>query len=123
MLSSVPVAIVVGTVLGFLSGLGVGGGSILILWLTLVQNVPSETARLLNLLFFLPAALISILFRLKQQRFSPKNVLPAILSGCLTALLFSHLAARWDTGRMKKLFGLLLLVIGIQELRYGRKQP
>lgn len=123
MLSSVPVAIVVGTVLGFLSGLGVGGGSILILWLTLVQKIPSETARLLNLLFFLPAALISVLFRWEQQRISPKKVLPAMLSGCLTALLFSSLAVQWDTGWMKKLFGLLLLVIGVQELRYGRKHP
>lgn len=123
MLNSVPVTIVVGTALGFLSGLGVGGGSILILWLTLVQKVPSETARLVNLLFFLPAALISILFRWKQQCISPKKVIPAMLSGCLTALLFSNLAVQWDTGWMKKLFGLLLLVIGVQELRYGRKHP
>ena len=36
MLESLPVALIVGTLLGFLTGLGVGGGSLLILWLTLV---------------------------------------------------------------------------------------
>ena len=34
MLESLPVIIIVGTVLGFLSGLGIGGGSLLIIWLT-----------------------------------------------------------------------------------------
>ena len=47
----------VSTLLGFLTGLGIGGGSLLILWLTLVENQGIETARGINLLFFLPAAL------------------------------------------------------------------
>ena len=40
LLESLPVALIVGTVLGFLTGLGVGGGSLLILWLTLVLEMP-----------------------------------------------------------------------------------
>ena len=36
MLGSLPFSVLVGTVLGFLSALGIGGGSLLILWLTLV---------------------------------------------------------------------------------------
>ena len=56
----------VGAILGFLSGLGIGGGSLLILWLTLVQKVDPTIARGVNLLFFLPCALVAALLRWKQ---------------------------------------------------------
>ena len=59
LLGSLPVALIVGTVLGFLTGLGVGGGSLLILWLTLVLEMPQTAARGINLLFFLPSAMIA----------------------------------------------------------------
>ena len=45
MLESLPVALIVGTLLGFLTGLGVGGGSLLILWLTLVLEMSQTAAR------------------------------------------------------------------------------
>lgn len=54
LLESLPVALIVGTVLGFLTGLGVGGGSLLILWLTLALEMPQTAARGINLLFFCP---------------------------------------------------------------------
>lgn len=125
MLNTFPVAILVGTVLGFISGLGVGGGSLLILWLTLVLNVEASTARMMNLLFFLPAAVLSCLFRWKKSRLSLKKLLPAVIAGCLSAVAFSHIGQEMDIGRMKKLFGVLLLVTGIRELLYrpeNRKQ-
>ena len=39
MLESLPVTLIIGTLLGFLSGLGVGGGSLLILWLTVILQI------------------------------------------------------------------------------------
>ena len=122
MLNTFPVAILVGTVLGFLSGLGVGGGSLLIIWLTLVLEVEATTARMMNLLFFLPAAAISCLFRWKQGHLSIKKLLPAVVAGCLSAVVFSHIGQEMDIDRMKKLFGVLLLVTGIRELLYRPKQ-
>lgn len=47
------------TLLGYLSGLGVGGGGLLMLWLTQWQALPYPTARTVNLLFFLPSSLIA----------------------------------------------------------------
>ena len=52
MLESYPFTILLGIILGFLSGLGTGGGSLLILWLTLVMELDPQTARAVNLLFF-----------------------------------------------------------------------
>lgn len=121
MLNSFPFSLLVGTLLGFLSGLGVGGGSILILWLTLVVKTEPETARILNLMFFLPAATVSCLVRWKRGRISLRNVFPAILSGCCTAALFSCWRTQMDTLWLRKLFGILLLAIGLRELFYSRK--
>ena len=122
MLTSFPVSVAIGTVLGFLSGLGTGGGSLLILWLTLVIGTPQAEARAMNLLFFLPAALVACLFRWKQGRLDFRKVLPAILSGSAAAALCTFLSAHWDTAILKKLFGILLLFTGIRELLYKPKK-
>lgn len=121
MLSSFPIALAVGTVLGFLTGLGIGGGSLLILWLTMALNLPQETARTINLLFFLPSALLASLFRAKQGTLVVRKILPAILSGCVAAVLFSFLGSSLDTRLLRKAFGVLLLVTGLRELLYRPK--
>lgn len=122
MLESIPVSLAVGTVLGFLSGIGVGGGSLLILWLTLVLNMPSPAARGINLAFFLPAAILSSLFRWKQGAIKPNLVIPGAISGCVAAALFTWLGLHMDVGLLKKGFGVLLLVTGVWELLYRPKR-
>ena len=121
LLESLPVALIVGTVLGFLTGLGVGGGSLLILWLTLVLEMPQTAARGINLLFFLPSAMIACYLRWKQGAVTLRKVLPAILTGCAAAAVFSFISTRMDLDILKKLFGVLLLATGIRELCYRPK--
>ena len=121
MLESLPVALIVGTVLGFLTGLGVGGGSLLILWLTLVLEMSQTAARGINLLFFLPSAAISCYLRWKQGSVTLKKILPAIFAGCAAAAVFSLISTRIDLEILKKLFGVLLLATGIRELCYRTK--
>lgn len=122
MLDSFPVALVVGTALGFLSGIGVGGGSLLILWLTLVLEMEHPQARTVNLLFFLPSALIASFFRWKQGALNIKKILPAILAGCFAAGFCSWISTLFDTELLKKLFGGLLFITGIRELTFGTKK-
>ena len=122
MLESLPVILIVGTVLGFLAGIGVGGGSLLILWLTLVLGIPHPQARVVNLLFFLPCALISSLFRWKQGKLDMQGVIPAVIAGCLAAGIGSFFSARLDMEILKKLFGGLLILTGIRELLYKPKK-
>lgn len=121
MLESLPVALIVGTLLGFLTGLGVGGGSLLILWLTLVLEMSQTAARGINLLFFLPSAAISCYLRWKQGTVTLKKILPAIFAGCAAAAVFSLISTRMDLEILRKLFGVLLLATGIRELCYRPK--
>ena len=122
MLESLPFTILVGTVLGFLSGLGTGGGSLLILWLTLAVSMQQAEARVINLMFFIPSALVACFFRWKQGKLDLKKVLPAIVAGSMTAALFTILGRELDTSLLKKLFGGLLIFTGIRELFYKPKQ-
>ena len=118
MLESLPVSILVGTALGFLSALGIGGGSLLILWLTLVLGWEPDRARNVNLLFFLPAALVSTWMRRRQGSVDIIPLLPAIASGCLSAWCASLLSQSIRPEILSKPFGILLLIMGLKEVLY-----
>ena len=111
----------VSTALGFLSGLGIGGGSLMILWLTLVQNMAFSSAKYLNLLFFLPPAAISTITHLVRKKLSLKKVIPAALAGMISAGVFLFLSSGWDVQLLRKLFGALLLLAAWKELRYRKE--
>ena len=118
MLNSVPVSLLVGALLGFLAGLGTGGGSLLLLWLTLLAGVDDQTARTINLMFFLTAAGSVSVIRLKNNQIPYKKILPGILAGCVSAAVVSFLGRDLDPTLLKKAFGVLLLFTGARELLY-----
>lgn len=118
------IALLMGTLLGFLTGLGVGGGSLLVLWLTLGLGTDPGTARGINLLFFLPSALVACCFRWRQGSLKLRRVLPAAAAGCVAAGIFSWVGLQMDTTLLKKGFGLLLLATGLREIFYKpRSRP
>ena len=118
MLDTLPVLLIIGVILGFLAGVGVGGGSLLILWLTLIIGTETGIARAINLMFFLTAAGAVSLFRWRKGSLNIRKLLPAIVAGCVTAALFSWLRVYLHSELMKKLFGILLLFTGVRELFY-----
>lgn len=118
MLDSLPIMAIIGVLLGFLSGIGVGGGSLLMMWLTLVVKTEHPVARIINLLSFLPAALIASIFRWRQGSLNIRKVIPAIIAGCVSAAVFSVVSGHLDLSLLKKLFGGLLILTGLRELFY-----
>lgn len=115
-LNTLPFSLIIGTILGFLSGIGVGGGSLLILWLTLVLGLSPESVRGINLLFFLPCAAGASIFRIRRGTLSLRLLLPAIASGCIFAAVFSFLSSRFPVLILRKGFGILLLAAGLREV-------
>ena len=118
MLNTLPFSILIGAVLGFLAGLGTGGGSLLLLWLTFLAGVEQETARTINLLFFITSAGSVSLLRLRSGKIEYKKILPGILTGCAAAAAISIFGRRIDPTLLKKAFGVLLLFTGARELLY-----
>ena len=116
------VSILIGTLLGFLSGLGVGGGSLLMLWLTLIADTPQADARVMNLMFFIPCALIATCFRWKQTKPDRKLTLWAVAGGLVGALIGNFLHSRLDLELLKKGLGILFLICGVKELFYRERK-
>ncbi len=121
MLESFPFALIMGLILGWLAGIGVGGGSLLILWLSLALEMPQGTARSINLMFFLAAAGAVSIFRWRKGTLHLKPILPAIVTGCITAALLAWFSTQIEVENFRKLFGILLLFTGIRELTYKSK--
>lgn len=113
---SVCLNFLVGAVLGFLSGLGIGGGSLLMLWLTLVCRMDYASSKYINLLFFLPPALIATAIRLLHKALNLRCTLLAAAAGCAAAALFTSLSSSWNNDLLRKLFGALLLCASLKEL-------
>ena len=86
------------------------------LWLTLALGLPHDLARNINLLFFLPTALISCLFRKMQGMLNLKKLFPAMASAMLAAVAGNLVAGYLNVTYLKKLFGALLIFAGIREL-------
>ena len=121
MLNSIPVLLIVGTVLGFLTGLGVGGGSLLMVWLTAVLGMDAFTARGINLLFFLPGAAAAIFFRKKQGAIQWRTVLPPAAAGCIAAAVCSRFSTAVDNSWLQKVFGIILIIAGLREVFWKPK--
>lgn len=115
-------SMVVGCGLGFLSGLGIGGGSLLMLWLTIVVGMQPEQARLLNLMFFLPCALTASVFHLRQGRLPLRQTAASVAAGLAGALLAGLWRDSMDTQLLKKALGVLFLLCALRELTYRPRE-
>jgi len=113
----------VGLVTGIVSGCGIGGGSLLMLWLTLAASVPQYTAAGINLSYFLCCAPTALVLHIKNKLVETDGLWMCILAGAVTAALMGLLAAWLPTVWLRRGFGVLLLYIGAKELLAKKNQP
>ncbi len=99
-----------------LSGTGVGGGGLYVIYLTLVRDVPQLTAQGVNLAFFIAGAISSMLLHLRKRKFVFRLVLLMGILGALGALVGAMLAKMLDTVLLSKCFGAMLVLYGLRTL-------
>lgn len=116
------IAAAAGLVCGVLSGFGIGGGSLLMVWMTAVLSVEQKTAQGINLLYFLPTASAALIFHAKNRLLDWRAVLPAAAAGCATAALGALLAAGLEMQLLRRLFGGFLVLVGLSELFLKKKK-
>ena len=112
----------IGLATGILSGFGIGGGSLLILYLTSFAGVSQVQAGGVNLLYFLFCAPSALISHIKNHLIDKKAVLLCTLAGVPTAVGASFVASAMDTGLLRRGFGILLLYIGVRELFCKKEQ-
>lgn len=98
---------------GILSAWGVGGGTLLLLCMTLFFQVDQRSAQAINLLFFLPTALSGLICHWRNGYLDPSVWRWAALPGAAAALLTALLALSWDPQALRIPFGVYLLWAGI----------
>ena len=108
--------VIVGAATGVLSGFGVGGGTLLLVYLTTFAGVDQHLAQGINLLYFLPAALTALPAHWKNGYVKREALLPAILAGLLLSGGAAWLATGLDSGVLRRAFGGFLIVLGLYEL-------
>ena len=111
----------VGLATGIISGCGIGGGSLLVLYLTAVMGVAQHEAGGINLLYFIGCAPMALIGHIKERLIAWKVVLWCAVAGISAAIPMSLLADGLNSDWLRRLFGLLLLYIGIRELYFGKK--
>lgn len=109
-------AVLAGLAAGILSGWGVGGGSLLLVYLTAAANMGQTAAQGINLLYFLPCGALAVWGHGKKGLIDRRLWLPAALGGCAGAALGALLAGWLPSGLLRRGFGILVLAMGIREL-------
>ncbi len=111
----------VGFLSGIIASMGLGGGFVLLIWLTLFEDVAQRSAQGINLLFFLPIALVSVIMHLRAGLIDKKLVLSLIPGGIVGAILGTIGSQVVGNDMLRKLYALFLLAFGLREL--FRKSP
>lgn len=112
-----PFTLIAAFITGLLASLGVGGGMVLIVWLTAVMGRSQLEAQGINLLFFLPIALLSVIIHRKNGLICFGKLVPAVVTGVLGAAAGSFAAKLMGSEIMGKIFSVFIIAIGIKELR------
>lgn len=106
---------------GVLSAWGVGGGTLLLVCMTLFLGVGHRDAQAINLLFFLPTAGISLFFHRKNGFLEKDTWRQAAIPGVLASLVGALIATAVDVSLLRKPFGLFLLYSGASMLLSAKK--
>ena len=105
---------------GFLSGLigsmGFGGGGVLIIYLVIFANIPQLQAQGINLIFFVPCAILATIIYTIKKQIDYKQILPVIIGGIIGAILSSFLLQSINTNYLSKAFAIFLIAMGVSSI-------
>lgn len=115
--------IVAGFLGGILGGMGMGGGTVLIPLLSIGLGVPQHLAQAINLISFVPMALIAIIIHVKNRLINTDGLFIMIISGLVFCVLGSFIAKNIEANVLRRIFGAFLTVLSIfQVCEIARKK-
>ncbi len=116
MFAKVILPVIVSVFAGAAGALGIGGGGVLLLYLTIFTDTGQLQAQGMNLVFFLPTAVTALVMHSKNRLVDWRAALIAILPGIAGAWLGATLARCVGDDIIRKLFGFLIAFAGLREL-------
>ncbi len=113
---------IISAAFGFIGGMGLGGGIVLIPALTMLFGYDQHSAQAATLLVFLPMSAAAIFVHWKAKRIKYKQAGLAALTGCAGAFLGSFCASQTCDDLLKMLFGYFLLFLGGMRIYFSIKK-
>ncbi len=115
------ISVIIGFLSGIISGMGIGGGTILIPALIMTYGIEQKLAQGINLVYFLPTAIFALFVHIKNKNVDIKTA--AVIGGCgiIGAIIGSLLAMTLGGDMLRQMFGIFLGLIGIREIYKGIK--
>ena len=110
-----------GAASGIITGFGIGGGTLLIIYLTMFRGTSQLAAQGINLLYFIPTAGCALVSHIKNKRIIWRAVIFAASAGVITTIAAALIAAKLDITLLRRFFGGFLLIVGLSEL-FGKKK-
>lgn len=110
-----------GFLTGILSGFGIGGGTLLLLWLTLVRHTDQLHAGGINLVYFIACALPALWGHIKNGLVDLQAVLFCALAGAPACAAGALLASQLNASLLRRIFGGFILLIGLREVFHRAK--
>ena len=103
---------------GLLGGMGMGGGTVLIPLLGIVVGLNQHLAQAINLISFVPMAIIALIIHVKNGLVETSGLWLIILSGLLSCALGCFMARGLKADVLKRIFGGFLMILSIIQV-YG----
>ena len=113
---------VIAAAFGFIGGMGLGGGIVLIPALTMLFGYDQHSAQAATLLAFLPMSAAAIVVHLKAKRIKYKQAAVAALTGSGGAYLGAFIASQTGDGLLRMIFGIFLLFLGGLRIYFSIKK-
>ncbi len=108
--------IIFGFIAGIVSALGMGGGTILILFLSLFMGIEQHVSQATNLIFFIPTSIAAIIMNIKNRKINFKISKTIIIYGIIGALIGSFISNKLETKSLQRIFGIFLLIIAFFQI-------
>lgn len=108
--------IIAGILAGMLGAMGFGGGGVLILYLTLYKDIPQLQAQGINLIFFIPSAVLALIIHSKNKLIEWKTALKFICFGLIGVGAGYLILSALNDNTIRKIFSIILIIVGIKEL-------
>lgn len=114
--------LLIGLISGIVSGMGIGGGTILIPALILFTTINQHQAQGINLIVFIPVAITALITHFHNKNIELKIAIPIIISGIIGSISGSLLALNIEAKTLQKIFGVFLLVMGFYQF-FSKVKP
>lgn len=105
--------VVAGIAGGVIGGMGMGGGTLLIPILTLLLSVGQLEAQAINLIVFVPMAIVTLIIHIKNKLVDFKKLLYSLPLALVLAVIGALLVKKIDESILKTTFGVFMLIVGV----------